>query len=285
MYNKKIAIIGVGFMGGSLACALKKKYPKLRISGFARSEKSLKLLSKLAIVDEVSLEIKEVVLDSDIVALALPVERIVEYFKVIKPYLKPGAIVFDLGSTKSEIEKKPKLIVPKTNYFVPCHPLAGSEKSGPRFSNPDLYKESLCVITASRSKKATLEIKALWESLGSRVIFMDSDRHDEIFCALSHFPHLLSFALTEFVPKEYAQYAPRSIRDLTRISNSPPRVWAEIFLANKKNLKNNIREFKRIIALFEKNINNSDREGLIRLLEQINKKQSQIQTSDFKSAK
>jgi prephenate dehydrogenase len=269
---KKIAIIGVGFMGGSLAIALKKTFPRIKVSGYARSSKSYSRLKGLRITNEVSRDIKEVVSNADIIVLALPIYAIVDAFKKIKSSLKKGAIVIDLGSTKKVIEDKAKKILPKGVRFVGCHPLCGSEKSGAQYSQKGLYENALCVITSSSKNSALTTVKSLWKKLGSRTVVMSPSKHDELVSTISHLPHCISFSLVQTVSKKSMKYVGGSYKDLTRISDSPAGVWADIFLSNKKNVLGDIKKFiveiKKCVSLIEK----GNKKKLTSWIESANKK-------------
>lgn len=273
---RKIAIIGVGFMGGSLALSLKEVFPGVVLSGYARNENAYRLLKKSNIVHAAETELEKVIRDSDIVVLGLPVYTVMEYFKEIGPLLKKGAIVFDLGSTKTLIEKYAKKYLPSTVRFVGCHPLCGSEKQGFAFSHAGLYKNSVCVITSSPQAKTTKVVKELWEALGSHVVFLPAPMHDKIVSSISHFPHVLSFALTHFVPKNYIKFSSMSFKDLTRISNSPARIWSDIFFSNSENIIRDIEQFIKTLHSFQKMIKSGNRKELSRFIDSVNKKQKLI---------
>jgi prephenate dehydrogenase len=277
---KKITIIGVGFMGGSLALAVKKKFPGIFITGYARSDSTYRKLSKLNIVDKVEKDLSKAVCGSDMVILAVPIYSIIYYFKKIAPFLKPGAIVIDLGSTKGLIEKNASKYLPKNIAFIGCHPLCGSDKSGAQFGTPGLYEKAICIVLSSGKKEAMRAVKALWNALGCRVILLDSATHDKILSSVSHLVHLISFSLTGFVPGAYLKFAPSSLRDLTRISNSPPAVWADILISNKKNVIADSEKFIKALSLFNKLIKREEKEKIIKIIESINKKQKQISTAN-----
>ena len=270
MKFKKISIIGVGFMGGSLALALKKSYTNSCIWGYARSKKSFKKLKKLKITDVVSSDLKELVSNSDIVILAMPVLTIIDYFKKIAPFLKKGAIVIDLGSTKKLIEKEAKKHLPRYVHFVGSHPLCGSNKGGPENAIKNLYKDSVCIIT-SRNNSVKL-VATLWKRLGAKVCTMDAALHDRILSYVSHLPHVISYSLSLSVPSKFMPFASRSFSDITRISLSPPDSWADIFLSNKKHITNNIDEYIRILELFKDLIKSGDRKSIVKLIKKINLK-------------
>ncbi|MDP2922532.1 MAG: prephenate dehydrogenase [Candidatus Omnitrophota bacterium] len=273
---KKIAILGVGFMGGSLALGLRKIFPKARIYGYARSRSSYEKLSRLNILSGVEQDLRKVIENSDIVVLAFPVYVIVDYFKRISPFLKKGAIVFDVGSSKALIEKSARRYLPKNVYFIGCHPLCGSDKSGAEFSKTDLYKDALCLITSSPSNNAIKVVKDIWERLGSKVVFVSASRHDKILSSISHLNHIISFSITNSILDSYLNFASPSLKDMTRISNSPSFVWADIFLSNKKNILKDIKRFTRILRKFEKLIAQGKKEQIIKLIEKANKKQKSL---------
>lgn len=273
---KKVGILGVGVMGGSLSLALKKKFPHLSISGYARSQKSYGKLKRLKILDRVERNLRKVVEDADLIVLALPVGLIVSYFQKITPFLKKGAIVFDLGSSKEVIEKRVIACLPEGVSFVGCHPLSGSEKSGAEFSRDDFYRDGVCLITFQSQSRAAKTVKDIWERLGSKVIFIDSRRHDRILSYLSHLPHLISFSLADGFSKDYLEFVPQSFKDLTRISLSPASVWADIFLSNRKNILCDLNKFIKTLKKFERLIKNKDKAKITGLIKKINTKRKSL---------
>ncbi|MCK4917156.1 MAG: prephenate dehydrogenase [Candidatus Omnitrophica bacterium] len=275
-YIKKIGFFGVGLMGGSLVKALKKEYPDFFICGYARNKRSFDRLIKSDILDEVEMDYKKVVENSDLVVLSLPVNIIIEFLKKISPYLKKGAIVFDLGSSKKEIESAARKYLSKNVYFVPCHPLCGSEKGGVEFSSENLYQDAVCVITSSLKSKAVRTVKELWLKVGAKVFFMDSETHDKVLSKVSHLPHLISFALTKLVPIEYLKYSAGSFNDLTRISNSLPAIWTDILFSNKENILRDLKEFIEVLKEFESLIKKDETEGVFDLIKLVNAKQKNI---------
>ncbi|MCK5494512.1 MAG: prephenate dehydrogenase, partial [Candidatus Omnitrophica bacterium] len=190
--------------------------------------------------------------------------------------LKKGAIVFDLGSSKKEIESAARKYLSKNVYFVPCHPLCGSEKGGVEFSNENLYQDAVCVITSSLKSKAVQTVKELWLKVGAKVFFMDSDTHDKILSKVSHLPHLISFALTRLVPVEYLKYSAGSFKDLTRISNSLPGIWTDIIFSNKENILRDLKEFTEILKEFESLIKNDETKAVFDLIKLVNARQENI---------
>jgi prephenate dehydrogenase len=209
------------------------------------------------------------------VVLALPVGAIVDSFKKISPFLKKGAIVFDLGSSKVAIEKAARKYLPKNISFVGCHPLCGGEKAGAEFSNHNLYNSSLCLIVASKNKAAKT-VENLWNSLGSKVMFMSPQRHDKILSSVSHLPHLISFSFADSIPKGHERFGSTSFKDLTRISASSAFIWADIFLSNKKNILSDLNRFTKALKKFEGLLKKQDKKSIVNLVTKINSKQERI---------
>ncbi|UCG35172.1 MAG: prephenate dehydrogenase [Candidatus Omnitrophota bacterium] len=274
---KKIAIIGVGFMGGSLALALKKSYPYISIWGFARSKRSLYRIKKLNVFNRIEQNLKDLVKDADLIVLALPIYAIIEMLKKISPFLKKDAIVCDLGSTKELVEKSAHKILPKGVKFVGCHPLCGGEKHGAEFSKADLYKGALCLVTSSPKRSASKTVDKIWKKLGMKTIYISPSFHDKVLSPFSHLPHFISFSLTRSTPLKYAGYSGASFKDLTRISNSPPSVWTDIFLSNKKNILKDIAQFMKMMQDFKELIRRNNRQGILRFITQVNKAQESLE--------
>lgn len=274
---KKIAIIGVGFMGGSLALGLRKKFPRVKIWGFARSQKSFQKLKRLGFLNRVERDLASLVSDSDLIVFGLPVKTICSYFKKIRPFLKKGAIVIDLGSTKKLIQASAKKSLPSAVNFVGCHPLAGSEKKGAEFSRANLYQNSVCLITASAKSKSAQEVKRLWKKLGCRVVFISAAEHDKVLSAISHLPHVLAFSLTKFIPERCLKFSTASFKDLTRISKSPASLWADIFSSNRKNIAKDLNAYIKVLKQYQNLLKKNDSQALFKLIEKANRKQERVQ--------
>ncbi|MCK4810385.1 MAG: prephenate dehydrogenase [Candidatus Omnitrophica bacterium] len=269
---KRVGIIGVGLMGGSFALAFKEKFPQSKTVGFARKESSFKRLKKIDILDEVSSDLKKVVKGSDLLVLALPVSLIVDYLELIAPFLGKETVVMDLGSTKREIHRVAKKLLPKRDNFVGCHPLCGSEKSGAEYAYKDLYKGTLCLITSASKNKNVKNIRMVWKAFGAKVRFLTPGMHDKILSYISHFPHILSFSLTKLVPSKFYQFSSLSFHDMTRVSASAARLWTEIFLSNQQNINKNISEFVEILGTFKNLIEEGKEKELFSFIKAINRK-------------
>ncbi|MCM8786478.1 MAG: prephenate dehydrogenase [Candidatus Omnitrophica bacterium] len=270
---KKISIIGVGFMGGSLALSIKKSFPQISVWGYARNLTSYNKLKKLNILDKVECDLKALVSDADIVILATPVYLIIKYLKKIANFLKKSTIVTDIGSTKELITKYAKIYLPKNVTFVGCHPLCGSQKSGANFSDPNLYKDAICIVTTPFKKYGVSIIKELWETVGAKVVFISPSLHDKIISTFSHLPHIIAFSLINVANQKILKFAPQSFKDLTRISASSPSVWKDIFLTNKY-ITADIESFIKFLRQFQVAIKKQDQKTIVKLINEANKKYS-----------
>ena len=254
-----------------MAKALKKRFPAVSVIGYARKRSSYIKLMRLYILDKVERDLTGAVMASDVIILASPIYSMVDHLKKIAPHLKKNAIVIDLGSSKEVIEKAARKYLPKSISFVGCHPLCGSDKSGAEFLNPDVYKGAVCLIT-SAGGKGVKTIKAMWQKLGSKVIFINAQTHDKMLSATSHLTHLISFSLTDFVPKNSIKFSAASLKDLTRISNSPASVWADIFISNKKNVLKDLDKFSKTLNNFGRLIRKGKKADIVNYINRINKK-------------
>lgn len=245
---KRVCIIGVGLIGGSLALGIKKRRLAKEVVGIFRRRSSLYKAKRGGIVDEGYLDYREALEDSDLVILATPIYKIIEIGKQIRDDFAPGSILMDVGSTKYEIVKELSKIYPN---FVGSHPLAGSEKRGCEHASADLFDSKTVIITPTKStsKESLSRVKWLWEGLGAKVFMLDPRAHDKILSKVSHLPHLLMFCLLEAVGMEEIKFASSGFKDSTRIAASDPDLWIDVFKSNKPNL---LRDIDKYIASLNK---------------------------------
>jgi len=240
----KVAIVGVGLIGGSLALAARKQGVFNQVIGIGRTLENLQKAKRLNVIDEFTLDLKEGVRGVDLVVVATPVKEIVPLIKGMLPYLKRGALITDVGSVKGEIMSEIDGLPLSETYFVGGHPIAGTENSGVEAAFPELFQGKRCILTPTpKTNPLALEkIKNLWISVGSEVCFMDSQKHDQILGAVSHLPHMLAFALVGFLakinqfPESIFEFSGGGLKDFTRIAGSHPVMWADIALMNRDNL-------------------------------------------------
>lgn len=269
LFNK-IVIVGVGLIGGSLGMAVKKKHLAERVVGLVRRPKTISEGVKQKAIDKGFLAAGPAIKDADLVVLATPVETIVEIFPKIKRFIKQGCIVIDLGSCKEKIVSVLEKKMPAGAAFVGCHPIAGSEKKGVNFAQPELFKNTPCIITPTpRTNRAALaKIKKLWQAVGARVEILNPAVHDKILASVSHLPHVAAFSLIKTIPAKYLRFSSRGLKDTTRIASSDPELWRDIFLMNAKNILKVINDLEINLKVFKRLIARKDRQGLMKLIEQ-----------------
>lgn len=266
----KVAIIGVGLIGGSLGLALKEKKIAKRVIGVGRREEPLKVALERNEVDEVTTDLASGVKDADLVMIATPLELTVETFKKIAPHLKKGCVVTDVGSVKGPIVDSIK-----EPFFIGGHPLAGSEERGPQAARAGLFKEATVVLTPieKTDEKALTLVKGIWQDLGAKVLFLSPEVHDELVAFTSHLPHILAISLTNLIG-EVAEKEERILslmgegfRDTTRIAASPPSMWKEICLTNREGILLAIKKFKEIFSEIEEALSKEEGDKLLHRFE------------------
>jgi len=261
---KKIIIFGVGLIGGSFALALKKAGVVGEVVGFGRSAGNLKQALDLSIIDRIGEDIAAEVSDADLVLLATPVGQMAKLMENIAPHMGTHTLITDGGSTKTDVVRDAYAkLGDKVAQFVPAHPIAGAELSGAIAAGAELYAGKKVILTPlpENSKNAVDRIQAAWLSCGAVVHKLTHTEHDAVFAAVSHLPHLLSFALVHDLAKRenrdlLLSYAASGFRDFTRIAASSPEMWRDICLANRdallKELKTYIMELNTMSAALEK---------------------------------
>ena len=239
---EKLAIVGTGLIGGSFALALKQAGAVGEVLGVGRNPASLKAALELGLIDRVAdwMEAGQ----ADCILLALPVGETAAVLKQLAPHLKPGAIVTDAGSTKVNVLVAAHEVLGESHVrFVPGHPIAGSEQSGPAAARADLYQGKKVVLTpeAATDAGAVASVRALWQATGAQVETLEAGLHDRVFAAVSHLPHLAAFALVDELARRadcdtFFRFAASGFRDFTRIAGSSPEMWRDIALANREAL-------------------------------------------------
>ncbi len=275
---KKVAIIGVGLMGGSLGLAIKKYGLAKEVIGISHRQSSLVSAIKNKAIDSGEVDLAKGLKGVDLVVLAAPVDAIVMLLGKINKYVKRGCIITDMGSVKVEIDEAARKNLSSPEFFVGSHPLAGSEKKGADFSTADLFQNSICVMTPTKKTNpvAKEKVKFLWSKIGATVKCVDAEKHDKILAYISHLPHLLTYGLMGAVPQEYLEYATRGFKDLTRIASSDPRVWNDICLTNSKNILRSVDEIVGELSTFRKAILNGDEKKIMAYFTKAKEKRDSI---------
>ena len=256
----KIVIFGVGLIGGSFAMALRKVHAVDTVVGFGRSEKTLAQAKQLGVIDRIGKDVAEEVGDADLVLLAKPVGQMAELMASIAPYVGTQTLITDGGSTKVDVVRDAYAqLGGKVAQFVPAHPIAGAEQSGASAARADLFQWKKVVLTPlpENIAESVARVRHAWELCGAMVSELTPDQHDEVFAAVSHLPHLLSFALvSDFAKRDnhdlLLSFAASGFRDFTRIAASSPEMWRDICMANRdalqKELQIYIAELNQISA-------------------------------------
>lgn len=239
-YNR-IALIGLGLIASSMSLALKRAGFKGTIAGYARSAETRAAAAGLGLCDQVTESAADAVRDADLVVLAVPVGAMGTLAAEIGPELKPGATVTDVGSVKRAVIEGVAPHLPKTAHFVPGHPLAGTEHSGPHAGFAELFDNRWNILVPGDADRAAVEnLRALWEELGANVAEMEVEHHDLVLAVTSHAPHLIAYTmvgvaddLRRVTDTEVINFSAAGFRDFTRIAASDPTMWRDVFLNNK----------------------------------------------------
>jgi prephenate dehydrogenase len=237
----KVVVFGVGLIGGSFALGLKRAEQVGEVVGFGRSLGTLTQALDLGIIDRVGFNVGQEIIDADLVLIATPVGQMGEIMERIAPYLGADTVVTDGGSTKSDVVAVARAALgERIAQFVPAHPIAGAENSGAAAARADLYHGKKVVLTPlpENSVLSVARVRSAWEWCGAQIHELAADEHDRIFAAVSHLPHLLSFALVhELAQRDNREqlfgFAASGFRDFTRIAASHPEMWRDICLANR----------------------------------------------------
>ncbi len=273
LFNK-VAIVGTGLIGGSMALAIKKKGLANEVIGVSRHKKSLLTAKKNGVIYRGSQNLG-IIKDADLVVLAAPVNTILNLAEPISKIVKPDCIVTDVGSTKREIVSELEMVFPG---YVGSHPLAGSEKRGVVNAEAGIFCGTLCILTPTRKtdKKALDKIKKLWDAFGARVLLLPAGSHDKILSFVSHLPHVAAFSLISIIPEKYLKFAASGLKDTTRIAASDSQLWSDIFLSNSKNISTAISSLQDVLSRIKSAINRKDRKLLASILKEAKKKRESL---------
>ena len=265
-----MCVIGVGLIGGSLSLALKEAGLVGEVVGVGRGEANLKTALRLGIVDSFTTDPSVGVADADLVFLATPVLAIGDVVKEIVPYLKPGAIVTDGASVKQAVVDAIEPQLPDGVFFVPGHPIAGTENSGAEAAFSTLYRERRCILTPTEntSEDALRLVTEMWQAAGSEVVLMEVEKHDRVLAAISHLPHMVAYALVvsgssyDRYEENILEYSAGGFKDFTRIASSDPTMWRDIALTNREALIEMMTHFETFFSELKEDIRDGDGQKL-----------------------
>ena len=241
VYNR-VALIGLGLIASSMFWSIRRGNLANEVVGYAKSKKTRETAKRIGLCDHVSDNLEETVNNADLVVLCVPVGVMSEIVAQIAPYLKAGSTLSDVGSVKKAVIDAIEPLVPANVHFVPAHPLAGTEHSGPESGFSTLFDNRWCILvpTSSSAPSAVERLTNLWTGMGAFVDHMDADHHDLVLAVTSHAPHLIAYTmvgvaddLSRVTDKEVINYSAAGFRDFTRIASSDPTMWRDVFLSNK----------------------------------------------------
>lgn len=263
---KKIVIFGVGLIGGSFALALRKADAVKEVVGFGRGTATLQQAKQFGIIDRIGVDVALEVANADLVLLATPVGQMAEIMARIAPHLGAHTLLTDGGSTKSDVVAAARAnLGDKLAQFVPGHPIAGAELSGAAAALPDLYQGKKVVLTPlpENTHAAVARVRKAWEACGALVSELSAQQHDEVFAAVSHLPHLLSFALVHDLAQrdnkeQLLSFAASGFRDFTRIAASSPEMWRDICLANREALMSELQRYADELYVLHQALESND---------------------------
>jgi len=267
IFFNKVSIIGVGLIGASFALALREKGLCETICGYGRREENLKRAKERWIIDEYSLDAGKMCEDADLILLSTPVGVFKEIVQKITPFLKIETIVMDVGSVKGQLVYELESLMPERVHYIGAHPIAGSDKSGIDDARADLFNSARCIITPTENsdESAREKVISIWSAIGARVELMDPFRHDEIYAVVSHFPHIVAYAIVNTVGdinSGYIDYAGQGFKDTTRIALSSPELWRDIVIYNRENLLKLLEVFGKNIDDIKRLLKEADSEGI-----------------------
>ena len=267
----KVALIGIGLIGSSMAHAMRRGGVAGHIAGYAHRAETLERARTLGFCDTYHSDLAECVADADLVVLATPVGTYAALTEAVAPHLKKNSILSDVGSVKSAVIRDVGPFVPRGVHFVPAHPIAGTEQSGPEAGFAELFDGRWCILTPlPETDPAAVEtMKTYWRVLGSEVEVMEARHHDLVLAITSHLPHLIAYNivgtaddLETVTESEVIKYSAGGFRDFTRIAASDPTMWRDVFLNNREAVLEMLGRFNEDLSLLQRAIRWGDGQTL-----------------------
>jgi cyclohexadieny/prephenate dehydrogenase len=268
---ERVALIGIGLIGSSLARVLRRDSPGTEIVACARRAETLAAVRRLGIADETTDDPAAAVADADLVVVATPLSAYAEVGGRFAPALRRGAIVTDVGSVKEAVIRELGPLIPEGVHLVPGHPVAGTEHSGPEAGFADLFHDRWCILTPppGTAPEAVAKVRRLWEVAGMRVTTMAADHHDKVLAVTSHLPHLIAYTIVgtatdlgDDLKSEVIAFSAGGFRDFTRIAASDPVMWRDIFLANREAVLEILQRFSEDLTALQRAIRRGEADRL-----------------------
>ena len=268
---QRVAIIGIGLIGSSLARVIRRDNPATHIVACALRAETLAAVRRLGIADEMTDDPAAAVAGADLVVLATPLSAYAEIAARIAPALKPGAIVTDVGSVKEQAIADLKPALPHGVHLVPGHPVAGTEHSGPEAGFAEMFADRWCILTPlpDSDPDAVAKVTALWQLAKMKVVTMPAEHHDRVLAMTSHLPHLIAYtivgtatALGDDLKSEIIAFSAGGFRDFTRIAASDPVMWRDIFLKNREAVLDVLQRFSEDLTALQRAIRRGEGDTL-----------------------
>jgi prephenate dehydrogenase len=280
---KKVTLVGVGLLGGSLCLALKQRRLAGSVTGFVRRAASVAECARAGAVDVATLDLREAVAGAELVVLCTPLAQMRPLVEQMLPTLGKGVIVTDVGSVKRSVVRDLEPIVARAGaHFVGSHPMAGAEKTGVAAARADLFVNAVCAITptGNSNRTAVRKVGRLWESVGARLLRLAPAAHDAFVSRSSHLPHVVAAELANLVldprhPKAQASLCANGFRDTTRIASGSPEMWRDIALANRENLSRAVAAFVGDLEGFRRALSRNDGRAILKFFEKAKRRRDQ----------
>jgi prephenate dehydrogenase len=272
---RKITIVGVGLLGGSIGLAAKKRRVAGEIAGFVRRKETIAQCEQFGATDFATTDLPAAVSNADLIILCTPLAQMRPLAQQMPFALKRGAIITDVGSVKTSVVKELEALVQKSGaHFVGSHPMAGAEKNGIAAARADLFANAVCVVTPTKKSNgnAVRKVEQFWKSLGGRTLRLAPEQHDLFVSRTSHLPHVVAATLVNLVlnpaqPKHQAALCATGFSDTTRIASGSPEMWRDIALANRKNLAQSLGAFIAELGKFQRALKKSDAKAVTKFFE------------------
>lgn len=267
----RVAIVGVGLLGASLGLAMQASGVARHITGVGRRQETLDTALAMGAVHAVSLDLATVAAESDAIIIATPASTALDALAAIRPVCKATAVILDVASTKADICAQAARLWGAPRPFVGCHPMAGSEKSGPEHAQAALYQNSVCFIEDSPEldPDALATVQGLWESVGARVVPVNPAHHDALLARTSHIPHIMATLLASSARAEGAtrEFTGNGFRDMTRLAEGSPEMWRDITLTNREAVIEGLESLRGLLNDFLMAVEHNDGDALMRIFE------------------
>ncbi len=275
---RQVTVIGLGLLGGSVSLAILRSFSQVRVIGYSHRDTTREKARELSVATEVADTLQAAVENSDLVILATPVRTFEQQFREMAPFLKDGCIVTDVGSTKSLVHNWAAKCLPRTVLYVGSHPIAGSEQRGVEFSRDDLFEQATCIITktARTNEEAADFIERFWKKLGCVTQTLTPQRHDRIFAAVSHVPHLVAAALVNATDSKDIKQAGKGFIDTSRVASGPANIWTDIVTTNNNNIVAGIDRVIDSLNALKKAVGDADDKQIMTLLERARNRRAEL---------